>query len=63
MKLLLVRHAVAVPSGTAGVPDDERPLTPKGKAKFTVAAKGLARIAHRPDVLLTELAQIADVVC
>src|SRR6266545_3845263 len=53
VKLLLVRHAAAVPRGTPGVPDDERPLTPQGVAKFRVAAKGLARIAHRPDVLLT----------
>ena len=53
MKLLLVRHAAAVPSGTPGVPDDERPLTSEGAAKFRVAAKGLARIARRPDVLLT----------
>ena len=53
MKLLLVRHAAAVPRGTPGIPDDERPLTPKGRAKFSAAAKGLARIAHRPDVLLT----------
>ena len=53
MKLLLVRHAAAVPRGTPGVPDDERPLTPKGRAKFSAAAKGLARIARRPDVLLT----------
>lgn len=53
MKLLLVRHAAAVPGGTPGVPDGERPLTPKGRAKFSAAAKGLARIAHRPDVLLT----------
>ena len=53
MKLLLVRHAAAVPSGTPGVPDDERPLTPEGAAKFRVAAKGLARITRRPDVLLT----------
>ena len=53
MKLLLVRHAAAVPGGTPGIPDGDRPLTPKGKAKFTVAAKGLARIARRPDVLLT----------
>ena len=35
------------------MPDDDRPLTPEGKEKFRVAAKGLARIAHRPDVLLT----------
>ena len=53
MKLLLVRHAAAVPRGTPGIPDDQRPLTPKGKAKFSAAAKGLARIARRPDVLLT----------
>lgn len=53
MKLLLVRHAAAVPRGTPGVPDDERPLTSEGKAEFRVAARGLARIADRPDVLLT----------
>lgn len=53
MKVLLVRHAAAVPRGTLGMPDDERPLTPRGKAKFRVAARGLARIAHPPDVLLT----------
>jgi phosphohistidine phosphatase len=53
MKLLLIRHAAAVPRGTSGVPDDERPLTPEGEAEFRVAARGLARIAPRPDVLLT----------
>ena len=53
MKLLLVRHAAAVPRGTPGVPDDERLLTSDGKAEFRVAARGLARIADRPDVLLT----------
>lgn len=53
MKLLLVRHAAAVPAGTPGIADDERPLTPKGASKFRIAAKGLARIARRPDVLLT----------
>jgi len=53
VKLLLVRHAAAVPAGTPGIADDERPLTPKGASKFRIAAKGLARIARRPDVLLT----------
>jgi len=53
VKLLLVRHAAAVPAGTPGIRDDDRPLTPKGVSKFRVAAKGLARIARRPDVLLT----------
>ena len=53
MKLLLIRHAAAVPKGTPGVPDAERALTPRGKAKFRVAARGLARLTRRPDVLLT----------
>lgn len=48
-----MRHAAAVPRGTPGIADDDRPLTPRGKAKFRVAAKGLARIADRPDLLLT----------
>lgn len=53
MKLLLLRHAAAVPRGTPGVADDDRPLTPRGRKKFEAAAKGLARIVDRPDVLLT----------
>jgi len=51
--LLLVRHAAAVPRGTPDIPDTERPLTRSGRTKFRVAARGLARIARRPDVLLT----------
>jgi phosphohistidine phosphatase len=53
MKLLLLRHAAAMPRGTPGVGDDERPLTASGKAAFRVAARGLALIARRPDVVLT----------
>lgn len=53
MKLLLIRHAPAVPNGSVGIRDGERPLTPRGRARFRVAARGLARIADRPDVLLT----------
>src|SRR4030095_16538465 len=53
MKLLLIRHAAAIPRGTPGVPDDERPLTPDGKAKFHVAARVLARSARRPSRFLT----------
>ena len=53
MRLLIIRHAAAVASGTPGIADDDRPLTPKGKARFRAAAKGLARIVARPDVLLT----------
>ena len=53
MRLLIIRHAAAVPGGTPGIADDDRPLTPKGKARFRAAAKGLARLTPRPDVLLT----------
>lgn len=53
MRLLLIRHAAAVPSGTPGIADDDRPLTPRGRARFERAAQGLARVADRPDVLLT----------
>ena len=49
----IVRHAIAVPHGTPEVPEDERPLTPRGEKRFRVAAKGLARICRRPDVLLS----------
>src|SRR5438876_11395594 len=53
MKALLIRHAAAIPRGTPGILDDERPLTSSGEIKFRAAARGLARIAPRPDVLLT----------
>ena len=53
MKALLIRHATAIPRGTPGILDDERPLTSVGAIKFRTAARGLARVAPRPDVLLT----------
>jgi phosphohistidine phosphatase len=53
MKLTVIRHAIAVPSGTEGVADDERPLTPKGRRRFEKVARGLAEICGGPDVLLT----------
>ncbi len=53
MRLLIIRHAIAIPRGTPGIPDEERPLTPRGQRRFRKAARGLARVAARPDVLLT----------
>jgi phosphohistidine phosphatase len=53
MKLTIIRHAIAVPSGTEGVADDERPLTEKGRRRFGEVARGLAEICEPPDVLLT----------
>jgi phosphohistidine phosphatase len=53
MRLLIVRHAIAVPHGTPGIPDNDRPLTSAGEQKFREAAKGLAKILDPPDALLT----------
>lgn len=53
MRLLIIRHAIAVARGTPGIPDAERPLTEEGEAKFREAARGLARLVDRPDGLLT----------
>ncbi len=52
MRLLIIRHATAVPRGTPGIPDDDRPLTPRGVRRFRSAAAGLARLVKAPDVLL-----------
>jgi phosphohistidine phosphatase len=52
MKLTMIRHAIAVPAGTEGVPDDERPLTDKGRRRFEEIARGLSEICSGPDVLL-----------
>lgn len=42
-----------MPRGTPDIPDDERPLTRAGEKRFRRAARGLARVADRPDALLT----------
>lgn len=53
MRLVIVRHAVAVPRGTPDLPDEKRPLTRQGRARFRKAARGLARLYDAPDALLT----------
>lgn len=53
MRLIVIRHATAVPRGTPGIPDEQRSLTAEGEEKFREAARGLARLYARPDALLT----------
>jgi phosphohistidine phosphatase len=53
MELIIIRHAIAVPRGTQGMSDEDRPLTPEGAQRFHDAAKGLASLVSRPDALLT----------
>ena len=53
MQLLIIRHAIAVPRGTPDMPDDERPLTKRGRRRFRSAARGLVCLVGRPDFLLS----------
>jgi phosphohistidine phosphatase SixA len=57
----MIRHAIAVPRGTPDIPDDERPLTKRGRRRFRSAARGLACLVKRPDFLLSSpLPRAAD---
>ena len=53
MRLFIVRHAIAVPHGTPGVAEDDRPLTKDGIRKMNEAARGLRAIVGIPDIILT----------
>jgi phosphohistidine phosphatase len=53
VRLILIRHAEAVERGTSGVSDEDRPLTSMGERRYRKAARGLARVTGRPDLLLT----------
>jgi phosphohistidine phosphatase len=52
MKLLLLRHAIAVPAGASDIADGDRPLTAKGRKRFKKAARGLSQIMPTPDLML-----------
>ena len=52
MKVLLVRHAIAVDRDTPGISDHLRPLTEEGAARFRKTARSLADLLT-PDLLLT----------
>jgi phosphohistidine phosphatase len=58
--LYLVRHAVAFRKDPDRWPhDSERPLTPEGEDEFRLAARGLARMVPRADVILSSPARRA----
>jgi phosphohistidine phosphatase len=52
MRIFIIRHAIAV-DRSPDIPDDARPLTPEGRKRFRRAARGLARLFPKPDLLLT----------
>ncbi len=49
----LLRHAIAVSREESQPPDDDRELTPDGRAKMEKASKGIVRILDRPDLIVT----------
>jgi phosphohistidine phosphatase len=53
MILYIVRHSDAVPSGTPGFPEDERPLTDRGIKKIREVARGLLAVDVLPELILT----------
>ena len=53
MRLYIVRHGIAVPHGTPGVAEDDRPLTKDGIKKTRQAAEGLRAIECFPEIILS----------
>ncbi len=56
MDLLIIRHAVAEDRDTfaaTGAPDEDRPLTDRGRRRMRAAARGLVTLVPRIDFLAT----------
>jgi phosphohistidine phosphatase len=53
MQLYILRHAIAVPRGTPGYPNDDRPLTGEGIAKMTENAKGIYALTGGFNVIIS----------
>jgi phosphohistidine phosphatase len=53
IELYILRHGIAVDPGTPGIPDDERPLTPKGRRRMRQIARALRRLDLRLDKIVT----------
>jgi phosphohistidine phosphatase len=52
-ELYILRHGSAVEPGTPGIPDDDRPLTPKGRRRMREIARGLQRLDLSLDRIVT----------
>lgn len=70
MNLVIVRHGIAVDRevwAQSGSPEDERPLTPKGKTKMEENAKALRTIVSSLDIVLSSplrrAVQTAAILC
>ena len=52
-ELYVLRHGIAVPHGTPDVPEDERPLTAKGRKRMRQIGRGLHRLDLEPDRIIS----------
>lgn len=53
MNIYILRHAIAVPRGTPGYPNDDRPLTLEGIEKMKAAAKGISKNISNVDLIMS----------
>jgi len=53
VKLYIVRHGIAAAHGTAGIAEDDRPLTKEGIKKTRQAAEGLRAMECFPEAILS----------
>jgi len=51
--LYILRHGIAAPPGTPGIPDDERPLTSKGEKRMREIALALRKLDLKLDRIVT----------
>jgi phosphohistidine phosphatase len=52
-QLYLLRHGIALPHGTSGMEDDDRPLTKVGRTRMSEVARGLKRLGIEVDRIAT----------
>lgn len=52
-QLYLLRHGIALPHGTPDIPDDDRPLTPKGERRIKRLGRSLRRLDLGLDRIVT----------
>jgi phosphohistidine phosphatase len=53
MEVYMLRHGDAVPRGTPGYPNDDRPLTEGGIKKLIESAKGISSLVENFDVIIS----------
>jgi phosphohistidine phosphatase len=53
VRLVIVRHATALPHGTGGLSDEDRPLNEEGEREAVHVGRALGRIGVKPTAFVT----------